>query len=243
MGISTGAGIVISQAFGARDRAGLSKAIGNCISLAGIATVVIMLLGPLVTRPMLAMLSTPESIMQWCVDYLNIFFIGIVGFFFYNMLSGVLRGLGDSVSALSFLLLAAALNVVLDLVFVAVFKLGVPGVALATVIAQAISAIFCFRKLMRMGEYFDLNRSTCKLESKVALRIIQIGVPSGVTQAIMATAGMVVQTLTNSMGEMVIAANVIIMRVDGFAMMPNFSFGQALSVRSEEHTSELQSRI
>lgn len=235
VGISTGAGIVISQAFGARDRAGLSKAIGNCISLAGIATVVIMLLGPLVTRPMLAMLSTPESIMQWCVDYLNIFFIGIVGFFFYNMLSGVLRGLGDSVSALSFLLLAAALNVVLDLVFVAVFKLGVPGVALATVIAQAISAIFCFRKLMRMGEYFDLNRSTCKLESKVALRIIQIGIPSGVTQAIMATAGMVVQTLTNSMGEMVIAANVIIMRVDGFAMMPNFSFGQALSVYSGQN--------
>lgn len=235
VGISTGAGIVISQAFGARDRAGLSKAIGNCISLAGIATVMIMLLGPLVTRPMLAMLSTPESIMQWCVDYLNIFFIGIVGFFFYNMLSGVLRGLGDSVSALSFLLLAAALNVVLDLVFVAVFKLGVPGVALATVIAQAISAIFCFRKLMRMGEYFDLNRSTCKLESKVALRIIQIGIPSGVTQAIMATAGMVVQTLTNSMGEMVIAANVIIMRVDGFAMMPNFSFGQALSVYSGQN--------
>ena len=230
VGIATGAGIVISQTFGARDRVGLSKNIGNCITLAGIATVVIMIIGPLITRPMLEMLDTPASIIDWCTNYLNIFFFGIVGFFFYNMLSGVLRGLGDSVSALGFLLLAAALNVVLDLVFVAVFHMGVPGVALATVIAQAISAVFCYIKLMRMGDIFDLNRNTMKLDGNIAMRIIRIGIPSGITQAIMATAGMVVQSLTNSMGEMVIAANVIIMRVDGFAMMPNFSFGQAMSV-------------
>lgn len=230
VGISTGAGIVISQAYGARDRKGLSKAIGNCITLAGIATVVIMVIGPMITRPMLDLLDTPESILKWCEDYLNIYFIGIVGFFFYNMLSGVLRGLGDSVSALGFLLLAAALNVILDLVFVANFGLGVPGVSLATVISQAISAIFCFRKLLKMRDTFDLNLSTCRLDGKMAMRIIKIGVPSGITQAIMAMAGMVVQSLTNSMGEMVIAANVIIMRVDGFAMMPNMTFGNAMSV-------------
>ena len=146
------------------------------------------------------------------------------------MLSGILRGMGDSVSALGFLLLAAALNVVLDLWFVGGLGMGVPGVALATVIAQAISAVFCFLKLMSMKEYFDMNRSTVRLEKAYALRIIKIGVPSGITQAIMSMSMMVVQSLTNSMGEMVIAANVIIMRVDGFAMMPNFSFGQALSV-------------
>ena len=230
VGIATGAGIVISQSFGARDREGLSKNVGNCISLTLVATVVIMIFGPMVTRPMLNMLDTPESIMEWCVEYLNIFFYGIAGFFFYNMLSGVLRGLGDSVSALGFLLLAAALNVVMDLLFVAKFGMGVPGVALATVLAQGISAVFCFVKLMRMGDLFDLNRSTIRLDKKISGRIISIGVPSGVTQAIMACSMMVVQSLTNSMGEMVIAANVIIMRVDGFAMMPNFSFGQAMSV-------------
>ena len=222
VGIATGAGIVISQSFGARDREGLSKNVGNCISLTLVATVVIMVFGPLITRPMLHLLDTPESIMEWCVEYLNIFF--------YNMLSGVLRGLGDSVSALGFLLLAAALNVALDLLFVAKFGMGVPGVALATVIAQGISAVFCYIKLMRMGDLFDLNRSTIRLDKKISGRIISIGVPSGVTQAIMACSMMVVQSLTNSMGEMVIAANVIIMRVDGFAMMPNFSFGQAMSV-------------
>jgi putative MATE family efflux protein len=189
-----------------------------------------MVVGPLITMPLLKLLDTPASIIDWCADYLNIYFFGIIGFFFYNMLSGILRGLGDSVSALGFLLLAAALNVVLDLVFVAGFGMGVPGVSLATVISQAISAIFCFIKLMRMGEHFDLNKSTVRLNKDVAMRIIRIGIPSGITQAIMSMSMMVVQTLTNSMGEMVIAANVIIMRVDGFAMMPNFSFGQAMSV-------------
>ena len=230
VGIATGAGIVISQSYGARDRAALSMHIGNCLSLAGIATVVIMIVGPLITRPMLQLLGTPASIIDWCTNYLNIFFLGIVGFFFYNMLSGVLRGLGDSFSALGFLLVAAALNVVLDLLFVAKFGMGVAGVSLATVIAQAISAVLCFIKLRRMGDIFDLNWGTLKLRRKSALKILQIGIPSGITQAIMATAGMVVQTLTNSLGETVIACSVSIMRVDGFAMMPNMTFGQAMSV-------------
>ena len=228
VGIATGAGIVVSQSFGARDRDGLTKAVGNCIALSVLATILIMIVGPLVTMPLLTMLGTPDSIIGWCAQYLNIYFLGIVGFFFYNMLSGVLRGLGDSVSALGFLLLAAALNVVLDLWFVR--SMGVAGVALATVIAQGISAIFCYIKLARMGDIFDLNLKTMKLIPAVARRILQIGIPSGITQAIMATAGMVVLNLTNAMGETVIACNVIVMRVDGFAMLPNFTFGQAMSV-------------
>jgi len=235
VGISTGAGIVVSQSFGAKDREGLSKGIGNCISLTFVATIFIMVVGPLITRPLLELLDTPASIIDWCTSYLNIYFIGIIGFFFYNMLSGILRGLGDSISALGFLLLAAVLNVILDLVFVAGFGMGVPGVSLATVISQAISAVFCFLKLMKMGEHFDLNKSSVKLEKAIAMRIINIGIPSGITQAIMSMSMMIVQSLTNSMGEMVIAANVIIMRVDGFAMMPNFSFGQAMSVYSGQN--------
>jgi len=228
VGISTGAGIVVSQSFGARDRKGMTESIGNCIALSVIATVIIMIVGPLVTMPLLTLLGTPDSIIQWCSDYLNIYFLGIVGFFFYNMLSGVLRGLGDSVSALGFLLVAAFLNVVLDLLLVQ--HMGVAGVALATVISQGISAVFCYIKLVRMKNLFDLNLKTMKLIPAMAGRILRIGIPSGITQAIMATAGMVVLNLTNAMGETVIACNVIIMRVDGFAMMPNFTFGQAMSV-------------
>ena len=230
VGIATGAGIVVSQSFGAKDRQGLTSSIGNCIALSAVATVIIMIVGPLVTMPLLQLLGTPASIIQWCADYLNIYFIGIVGFFFYNMLSGILRGLGDSVSALGFLLVAAALNVILDLVFVAYFGMGVAGVSLATAIAQAISAVLCYIKLLKMSNLFDLGLKTIRIEPSMALRILRIGVPSGVTQAIMAMAGMLVLNLTNAMGEVVIACNVIIMRVDGFAMMPNFSFGQAMSV-------------
>ena len=230
MGVSTGAGIIISQTFGARDREGLSKGIGNCLILAGIVSLIGMIVGPLISRPLLQLLNTPDTIIDMCVQYLTIFFLGFGGFCYYNILSGVLRGLGDSVSALGFLLLAAALNVVLDLWFVASFGMGVAGVALATIIAQFISAIFCFRKLMKMRDVFDLNRKTVKFDKEVAGRIIKIGVPAGVTQMIMSMANMIVQRLTNSMGEAVIAANVMLMRVDGFAMMPNFSFGQAMSV-------------
>ena len=231
VGIATGAGIVVSQSFGAKDRQTLSNCIGNCITLSAIASVVIMVIGPLITMPMLKLLGTPESIIGWCAEYLNIYFLGIVGFFFYNMLSGVLRGLGDSVSALLYLIVAALLNVVLDITFIAVFKMpGVAGVALATIIAQAISAVLCYLKLKSMGDIFDLNRKTIKLDPSMAMRILRIGVPSGVTQAIMATAGMIVLNLTNAMGEMVIACSVIIMRVDGFAMMPNMTFGQTMSV-------------
>lgn len=230
VGIATGAGIVVSQSFGAKDREKLTKSVGSCLSLSLIATAVIMIVGPMITMPMLELLGTPSSIINWCASYLKIYFYGILGFFMYNMLSGILRGMGDSASALVYLLIAAALNVVLDIVFVANLGMGVPGVALATVLAQGISAIFCYAKLAKMSDTFDLGLKTIRLNPEMAKTIIKIGVPSGITQAIMAMAGMVVLNLTNAMGEVVIACNVIIMRVDGFAMMPNFTFGQAMSV-------------
>lgn len=229
VGISVGASIMVSQYFGAKDSEKLSRTIGTCVSLTAIASIIIMVIGPIVTRPMLTFLNTPDSIIDWCTDYLKIFFLGIAGFAYYNILAGVLRGLGDSVSALVFLLISTALNVVLDIWFVAGFNMGVPGVALATVIAQAISAVLCILKLLKMKDNFDLNRKMLKLNKKYSYRLIKLGLPSGITQAIFSLAMIAVQSLTNSFGEMVIAANVIIMRVDGFAMMPNFSFGTAMT--------------
>lgn len=230
VGISTGAGIVISQRFGAGDREGLSRTIGNCITMAGIASAGTMVLGTLIARPMLQLLDTPASIIDWCADYLIIFFLGAAGFTFYNILSGVLRGMGDSFSALGFLLVATVMNIFLDIYFVAELNLGVPGVALATVIAQAFSAVLCFLKLMHMRDVFDLNRKMLRLRRDTAWQIIRVGLPSGITQGVMSLAMMVVQSLTNSMGEMIIACNVIIMRVDGFAVMPSMTFGQAMTV-------------
>lgn len=230
IGVSTGVGILVAQYFGARDRASLSKSIGNCVTLAAIASVIIMILGSVITVPLLKLLDTPESIMKWCTEYLLISFIGIAGTFYYNVLSGVLRGLGDSVSALMFLLIAAALNVVLDIWFVAGLGMEVAGVALATIIAQFISAICCFIKLLKMRDVFDLDKKSLKISGSITGSIIRLGVPSGLTQIIFSMAMLVVQRLTNSFGEVIIAANVVVMRVDGFAMMPNFSFGQAMTM-------------
>ena len=175
-------------------------------------------------------LQLPASVFDWCADYLIIFFLGSAGFTFYNILSGILRGLGDSFSALGFLLVTTVLNIALDLWFVAGLGLGVAGVSLATVLSQMVSAILCFFKLASMRSIFDLNRSHLKLQKATAMRIINLGFPSGITQGIMSVAMLVVQSLTNSMGEVVMACSVIIMRVDGFAMMPNMTFGQAMSV-------------
>ena len=229
VGISVGAGIMVSQYFGAREREKLSTTIGNCITLTGIATVFVMVAASLVARPLLRLLDTPDSIIDWCNSYLLILFIGSAGLAFYNILSGVLRGLGDSVSALVYLLVSTVINIVLDLLFVAKLGMGVNGVALATVIAQAVSALLCLRRLMRMTELFDMKVCYLKLKGKYAKKIIRLGLPSGITQAIFSMAMIVVQSLTNSFGEMFIAANVIVMRVDGFAMMPNFSFGTAMT--------------
>ena len=209
----------MAQYFGAKDRENLSHTIGNCITLTAI-TSIIMFAGPLVSRPLLQLLNTPASIIDWSEGYLNIFFLGIAGFSYYNIFAGILRGLGDSVSALVFLLISTALNVGLDILFVSQFGLGVPGVALATVIAQGISALLCLVKLMRMRDIFDLNLSMLRLKSLSWLfsNCLPRGHPGHFFLAMVT-----VQSLTNSFGELVIAANVIVMRVDGFAMMPNFS--------------------
>ncbi len=215
IGISVGTSVMVSQYFGARDREQLSRTIGCCVTLTAAASVFIMIVGSLVVRPLLELLHTPASIIDWCASYLTVLFYGIAGVAYYNILGGVLRGLGDSVSALVYLLVATA-------------------------IAQAVSAVLCFWKLARMSELFDMKPRYLKAHKDNALNIIRLGLPSGLTQAIFSLAMIMVQSLTNSFGEMLIAANVIIMRVDGFAMMPNFSFGTTMTTYAGQNVGAKQ---
>lgn len=229
IGISTGASIMVSQYFGAQRKEDLAKAVGSCITLTGVASLLIMIVGPLVAGPLLRLLNTPESIIGWCQSYLTIIFLGIAGGGYYNIMSGVMRGLGDSGSALNYLLVATVANIVLDYVFVAEFGLGVAGVAWATVIAQFLSAILSVIKIMNMKNMFELKRQHLFPGSSYFRTLIRLGLPSGVTQAIFSMSMIVVQSLTNSFGELFIAANVIVMRIDGFVMMPAFSLGTAMT--------------
>ena len=229
IGISAGASIMVSQYFGAKNREALSHTIGSCITATAVCSVVLILVMTPLIRPILVALNTPESILDWCVGYLSISLWGIMGMAYYNILSGILRGLGDSVWPLVFLLVATGINIVLDIFFVAIVQMGVPGVALATIIAQIISATLCMVKLARMRGYFDFGLKFMKPVGSYIRTLVRLGLPSGLTQAIFSSAMIIVQSLTNQFGEQFIAANVVIMRVDGFAMMPNFSFGTALT--------------
>jgi len=177
----------------------------------------------------LIMLNTPQSILDDCAAYLTISLVGIAGMAYYNILSGIIRGLGDSVSALIYLLVATVINIVLDIYFVATLKMGVAGVAYATVVAQVVSSILCLVKLSKMTDFFDFGFKFLKPAGSYVTTLVKLGIPSGLTQAIFSSAMIIVQSLTNQFGEQFIAANVVTMRVDGFAMMPNFSFGTALT--------------
>lgn len=240
VGISAGVGIMVSQYFGAKNREDLSHTIGTAITLTALSSLFLMIASPFVIRPLLGMLNTPDSLIDGCAAYLTILMYGVAGMAFYNILSGILRGMGDSFSALLYLLLATVLNIFLDLYFVANLQMGIAGVALATVIAQGISSLLCFWKLFHMKSVFDLGVKQLMLSGKHIKQVVRLGLPSGVTQAIFSSAMIVVQSLTNSFGEQFIAANVIVMRVDGFAMMPNFSFGTAMTTYTGQNVGAKQ---
>jgi putative MATE family efflux protein len=244
IGISAGANIMVSQYFGAKNREGLSHTIGSSITVTAIACLGLIFIAAPFIRPILVMLNTPESIIDWCADYLMISLIGMAGMAYYNILSNILRGMGDSFSALIYLLVATVINIVLDVFFVAYIDMGVGGVALATVIAQFISSVLCMIKLARMRENFDFGLRFLKPVGTYVKTLVRLGLPSGLTQAIFSSAMIVVQSLTNQFGEMFIAANVVIMRVDGFAMMPNLSFGTAMTTYAGQNVGAgLQDRV
>lgn len=228
VGIATGAGVLVSQYFGARKNEDLGMTIGNCITITGLASVFIMIVGPIITGPLLRAVDTLPEVFDQSRSYLNIFFLGIAGTLFYNIFAGILRGLGDSFSALVILFICSGLNVVGDILLVD--SMGVAGVAIATVVSQIISAMLCLMQLLRLKHLFVLTKETLKPKKKYVMGIVRLGLPSGLTQAIFSFAMLAVQALINSFEDaMFVACNVMVMRVDGYAMLPNFSFGQAMS--------------
>lgn len=236
MGIATGASILAAQYFGAKDRGTLSSVVGTTITLTFASSAVVMVLGFFAT-PLLIGLMTPSPdagksyvdfmrIAPMATSYLKIIFLGIIGGGMYNIFSGVLRGIGDSVNPLLYLVLASVINVVLDIVMIR--RMGsVDAVAWATIIAQFVSGTLCLLRLLRMKDILTVNRKTLKPDRMLTRKLVALGLPSGVTQGLFSMSAMIVQSLTNSIGGAMIAANVAIMRVDGFAMMPNFTYGTA----------------
>jgi putative MATE family efflux protein len=230
IGVSMGAGVMVSQYFGANKREELSYTIGTCFTISIIISVFMTAAVPFATRPLLNLLQTPDEIIDWAVLYINIQLWGYTGFVIFNVVSGILRGLGDSFSPLLYMLIASVLNIVFDVLFIVVFGWGVGGAAIATVFAQGISAVLCVRRLFKMKSVFDFNRHFLKPKKFFVNQLMRLGLPSGASQAMFSIAMMIVQPIANSFGPVFIACNVIVMRIDGFVMMPNFSFGNAITV-------------
>ena len=229
MAISTGAGILVAQYFGAKSKNQLNKAIGTSLTLVFLSSIIIMAIAIPLAYPILRLIDTPIEVIDMSATYMKITFFGILGFAFYNIISGILRGLGDSITPLLFLLVTTGLNIVLDVWFVAGLGWGVAGVAYATILSQLISSILCIIRLLRMKDTVSLHWKTLIPDRDLTRDLFRIGMPSGLTQAIFSLAMVLVQALTNSMGYQVITTTTAVMRIDGFAMMPNFTFGMAIT--------------
>jgi len=230
MGIGIGAGIMVSQYLGAKDRDSISYTVGTAITVVTIASLIISIFAPFATRPLLAALSTPPEILDDSVLYLNILIWGFLGMGYFNILSSILRGLGDSVSPLIYLILASLLNIALNWFFIIILEMGVLGAAIGTVIAQAFSSILCFRRLYKMRDVFDMGRRYLRPKKKYVEQVLKLGLPTGASQAAFAIGMMIIQPLVNGFGALFIATNLIVMRIDGFIIMPIFSFGNAITV-------------
>ncbi len=227
--ISTGVGILVAQYFGAKDKKRLSVCVGTSITLVFAAALLVTAAGVPLSRPLLTLINTPEKYYDLAAAYLQIIFLGIIGAAFYNIISGILRGLGDSLYPLIFLLISAGMNIILDIWFVADLGMGVHGVALATILAQGVSGLLCMIRLLRMKDIVEITRKTLVPKYDVCIKTLKLGLPSGITQGIFSLALVMVQSLTNQMADFVPAINTAIMRVDGFAVLPAFTFGLAIS--------------
>jgi len=230
MGVAVGAGIMVSQYYGAKNREALSHTIGTGITVVTIIGLIVTVTGPLIARPLLIMMSTPADILDGSVMYLNVMLIGILGMSYYNIFTGILRSLGDSISPLIYLIIASFLNIVFNYFFIVTMGMGVAGAALGTVVVQFISCVLCFRRLMKMRDVFEFKLRYLAPNKLYAVQVMKLGVPTGVAQAIIAVAAMLVQPLVNSFGTLFIASNVILQRIDSIVMMPIFSFGNAVTV-------------
>lgn len=229
MGLSMGGGVTISNYFGSRNREGVHKAVHTTFALSILSGVVATIIGVVFTPTILKLVKVDPQVMADSVLYLRIYFMGILGLIVYNMCCGMLRAVGDSRHPLYFLIASSVINVILDIVFVAVFNWGIAGVAIATLIAQFISAVLSILQLMRTDQMYKLELKKVTFHAEILKKIIQIGLPSALQNAIVSFSNVVVQANINSFGKEAMAGAGSYMKVDGFALMPVMSFSMALT--------------
>lgn len=205
IGMSTGAGIVIAQLIGAEDEDGIKKAVHTSVALSLVCGVFLTGFGCMMSGRILALMNTPEDIFPLAREYMFIYFLGSVPSLIYNFGSGILRASGDSKRPLYYLFVATVVNIVFNLIFVIVFRLGVKGVAISTVISQTVSAVLVSRKLITTETEVHLNIRDIKFDGKTLKRILKIGLPAGLQGSVFSFSNTVIQSTVNSFGKAVVA--------------------------------------
>lgn len=219
-GLATGASVVISQRYGAHDNEGLSKAVHTTVALTFIMSVLTTLAGQLIIGPMLRFMQTPEDVIADSASYLSIYFAGISGILFYNLGSGVLRAVGDSRRPLFFLIISALLNTALDLLFVLAFGMKVDGVALATVLANVLSAVLILFTLSREKGAYGIRWRQIRVDRNSLRQILRIGLPSSIQSAITSFSNVFVQSYINYFGSACMAGYGVYGKIDAFVLIP-----------------------
>lgn len=226
-GFSVGAGVVIARHFGARDHERLHAAVETTMAMTFLFCLLFTVIGVLGVQPMLRMMSTPEDVMQDAAAYLTIYFFGIAGLLVYNMSSGILRAVGDTFRPLLFLILTSALNIALDLLFVLRFRMGIAGVAWATVLSQFISAALTLLLLTRARDIYRLKWKDLRVDGGVLRQIFAVGLPAGIQSVITAFSNVFVQSYINFFGSSCMAGWGCYNKLDQFIMLPMSSMAMA----------------
>ncbi|MDO4325767.1 MAG: MATE family efflux transporter [bacterium] len=226
-GISQGFAILMAQEFGAGNIGRLQKVIGNSAILSAITSILLLILTQCIAAPVLQLLQTPQEIVGMSLLYLRIMFLGVPVVMAYNVLASVLRALGDGKTPLYAMIVASFLNIGLDLLFVLVFHWGIAGAAAATVAAQAFSGIFCLASLKRVT-IFAFSKSDFQIESALAGKLLGLGAPMALQNAIIAVGGMIVQFVVNGFGVLFIAGFTATNKLYGVLEIAATSYGYAM---------------
>ena len=229
MGASAGAGILIAMYYGAEDEKRLRCAIHTAVILTLIASGVITVVGILCCPVFLRWMSTPAEVLPASSGYLRIIFLGTVLRAIYNIAAGIMNAVGNSARSLRYLAISSVLNIVLDLLFVGVFRLGVAGAAWATIFSEGVSAYLVIRYLSRVDDVYRFSRRELHLDKAMAGRIIRLGVPTAIQGAVISFSNVLIQSGVNAYGTTAMAGFTSYMKVDGFNILPVHSFSLAAS--------------
>ena len=228
-GLSGGAGVVISQFYGAKDRERLRRAVQTTVVLTAIMCVLLTAAGVLMAPLLLRLMDTPADVMGAASEYLRIYFWGISGMLLYNIGAGILRAVGDSTHPLYFLIFSATTNTVLDYLFVKVFSFGIAGAAIATIVSQALSAVLVMGMLIRSKEDYRVDLKALRLDGAILKRICEIGIPSSLQMGVTAVSNVFVQSYINRFESSCMAGWAAYNKLDAFAMLPLMGFSMAVT--------------